>query len=295
MLVETDAAAKPRWGEADPPQPLWARVRRQWVLITTITLSCLLIALLVSAVRPAVHTAEARLAVGAGQMTALNIPGFPTASEQMASNYARWVNHQGVQDELVPEGTLGVAASPIVESNVIRIEAFAHDPDTAVEAAETMATALKGAVNVVSDENDPEALMAEITRTTEPLLAARQAALRAQGTFEAAQEEGVPQVEADRRFAAYVEAESNLTEVQLEYDSMRDRYRNLSATRSTEAQLVDTLPATLVGDDRTSVLQRNALLGILAGLMLSGGVVYFLERRPPRPRGDKASAAARSR
>lgn len=295
MLVATDPAATPRWADADRPQPLWARLRRQWIVITTITLGCLLIALLVSAVRPAVHTAEARLAVGAGQMTALNIPGFPTASEQMASNYARWVNHQGVQGELVPDGTLGVAASPIVESNVILIEAFAHDPDTAVEAAAAMATALKDAVNQVSDENDPEVLMAQITATMEPLLAARQEALRAQGTFEASQEEGVPQVEEDRRFAAYVEAESALTELQLEYDSMRDRYRNLSASRSTEAQLIDTLPATAIGDDRTSVLQRNALLGILAGVMLSGAAVYFLERRPPRPRGDKVSLPAPGR
>ncbi|QFG69776.1 Wzz/FepE/Etk N-terminal domain-containing protein [Ornithinimicrobium pratense] len=287
MSVETDAAAKSRRTES---ATLWTRVRRQWVLITAIILGCLLIALLVSWVRPAVYTAEARLAVGAGQMTALNIPGFPTASEQMASNYARWVNHQGVQGEIAPEGTLAVAASPIVESNVLRIEATSRDPETAVDAAATMATALKSAVNQVAQENDPEALRTEIAQKTEPLLTARADALRAQGTFEASQEEGVPQVEADRRFAAYVEAESALTEIQLEYDSLRDRYRNLVATRSTEAQLVDTLPAQLIGHDRVATTQRNALLGVLGGVVLSGAVLYLSERKPLRQRRDEVGA-----
>lgn len=287
MVMKTDVAAEPWAAEAVAPQALWVRVRRHWVVITVITVGCLLLALLVSWLRPAVYTAEARLAVGSGQMTALNIPGFPTASEQMASNYARWVNHQGVQDELAPEGTLSVAASPIVESNVLRIEATSHDREVAVDAAEAMASALKGAVNQVSDENDPEALMAQITATMEPLLAARQAALRAQGTFEASQEEGVHQSEADRRFDAYVQAESELTELQLEYDALRDRYRNLMATRSTEAQLVDTLPAQILGSDRVSTMQRNGLLGLLGGLMLSGALVYLLERQPLRRRRDE--------
>lgn len=286
MTSKTEVAVEPGWGEMTAPDPLWVRVRRHWLLITIIVLGCLLLALLASWLRPPVYTAEAKLAVGAGQMTALNIPGFPNASEDMASNFARWVNHQGVQNQLAPEGTLSVEASPIVESNVLRIETTSHEPQVAVGAAEAMAEALKAAVNQVADENDPEALLAQIASTVEPLLAARQTSLRAQGTFEASQEEGVGQAETDRRFQAYVEAESALTEIQLEYDSMRDRYRNLMATRSTEAQLVDTLPATLVGNDRVSTMQRNGLLAVLVGLLLAGGAVYLLERQPPRRRGE---------
>lgn len=277
MTTETDAAA----------QPLWHRLRKYWPLIAVITGNCLVLVLLLTwLLRPPVYTAEARLAVGSGQMTALNIPGYPTASEAMASNYARWVDHQGVQGQLVPEGTLSLSASPIVESNVLRIEATSRDPQVAVSAADEAANALREAVNQVADVNDPEALITEIGENIAPLLLARQAAQRAENNYDDALEGGAPEPQLEQAFETLVEAQQDLIALELEQDGRRDRYRNLVATRSTEADLVEVSSAQTVGNDRMATLQRNGLLAVLAGLGISGGVVWLIERRPPRGRPE---------
>ncbi|MFK5690597.1 hypothetical protein ACI3EY_13115 [Ornithinimicrobium sp. LYQ92] len=253
-----------------------------------VTAAFVLIAVLASFLRPVVHTAEARLAVGSGQMTALNIPGFPSASEEMASNYARWVSHQGVQGRWAPEGTLSLSASPIVESNVLRIEATSHDEDIAVEAAQQASDNLIETVNEVASGNDPDALLQDIESNVRPLTEARIETQRIQDVYEEGLEDGQPQIEVERRFEAFVTAEAALTVMELEQDARRDRYRSLVASRSTEAELVDVSPAQIVSDDRFSVIQRNGLLGLLVGLGASTVLVLLRERR--RLRGDTDTA-----
>lgn len=274
------------------PRPLSHRLRAHWQLIAIATGLCLVLTLALTwLVRPPIHTAEARLAVGSGQMTALNIPGYPTASEAMASNYARWVNHQGVQGQDVPEGTLSLAASPIVESNVLRIEATSHDPDVAVRAAGEAADALREAVNQVADFNDPEALIAEISDNVAPLIVAREAAQRAQRDYNEIRDDELPQAEVDEAFESMVAAQQELIALELEQDGRRDRYRSLTASRSTEADLVEVLPAQEMGDDQMSVLQRNGLLAVLLGLLASGGAAWLIDRRRPRARPEPARQA----
>lgn len=270
MTTETDAVTP----------SLWGHVRTYRFVIAALTGVCLAVSLLLTWVlHTPVHTAEARLAVGSGQMTALNIPGYPTASEAMASNYARWVHHQGVQGQLAPEGTLSLTASPIVESNVLRIEATSEDPEVAVRAADEAADALREAVNQVADFNDPESLVAEISDNVAPLLLAREAVQRAEVEHDEARAGGASASVADQAFETLIEAQQDLTALELEQDGRRDRYRNLIAAQSTEADLVEVSSAQAMGDDGATVLQRNGLLAVLAGLAVSGGVAWSLERR----------------
>lgn len=284
MTTKTDAA-----------QTVGYWLRSYWPLIAAITGACLALALVLTwLLRPPVHTAEARLAVGSGQMTALNIPGYPTASEAMASNYARWVNHQGVQGQLAPEGTLSLTASPIVDSNVLRIEATSHDPEVAVRAADEVADTLREAVNQVADVNDPQALIAEIQENVEPLLVARQVAQDAEGDHNAVVDGGASASQVEQSFQALVEAQRELLALELEQDGRRDRYRSLVASRSTEADLVEVSPAQVVEDDRLAAVQRNGLLAVLAGLAVSGGVMWLAERRQHRPRPGQDPVASSS-
>lgn len=269
------------------PGPLSRFLRAHWRTIAIVTGLCLVLTLaLTLLLRPPVHTAEARLAVGSGQMTALNIPGYPTASEAMASNYARWVNHQGVQGQSVPEGTLSLTASPIVESNVLRIEATSHDPDVAVRAAGEAADALREAVNQVADFNDPEALIQEISHNVAPLIVAREAAQRAEQDYNEARDDGMPAAELEEAFQAMVTAQQELIALELEQDGRRDRYRSLTASRSTEADLVEVLPAEEMGNDQMSALQRNGLLAVLLGLLGAGGAAWLMERRRGQAKPD---------
>lgn len=263
------------------PEPLSRQLWHRRRLIAVVTGLCLLAAVLAGLLRPAVHTAEAKLRVGSGQMTALNIPGYPSAAQDMASDFARYVDMDGVFSEQLPEGAM-VKASPIVESNVIQIEATAPDAKTAVLAAQQTADGLMGMVNQVRTENDPAELMAEIQTNVGPLLEARRAAQEAAGTYESASDEDQPAIEVERRFDAYIEATKTLNALELEQNARQDRYRSLVASQSTEADLHMIHGGTSTGSDRMAVLQRNAFLGLLGGLVLSCGLAVLLEARGRR-------------
>lgn len=277
--------------DAAPP-PMWSRVRSHWPLIAIVVLISLLLSMILTwLLRPPVYTAEARLAVGSGQMTALNIPGYPTASEAMASNYARWVNHQGVQGELAPEGTIELSASPIVDSNVLRVEATSLDPQVAVAAADEAADLLMQGVNQVADFNNPEALIAEIRDQVAPLLVARQEARDAESAYNDLLDSDASPAQVSTAFDTLVAAQQELVTLELEQDGRRDRFRSLTSSRSTEANLVEVSPAQIVGDDRASTIQRNTFLAALAGLGIAAGIVWLGERRRDSPRaGDKPRA-----
>lgn len=257
----------------------WLPYRRHWVLIIGICVAFVVAALLGSFFRAPVYRAEARLAVGSGQITALNVPGFPTASEQMASNYARWVGHEGTQGKGVPEGTLSLTASPIVESNVLRIEATSHKPQTARAAATQAKEQLIEAVNAVRTENDPAALIAEVQDNVKPLEQARARSESLKRSYREAAESDATSTDNQSLFDDYIGAEEKLVRLELVQDGLRDRYRNLSATRSTEAELVSVQPAEVVESDRMQVAQRNVLLALVVGLVVGGSLAQLRERR----------------
>ena len=259
-------------------EPFWALYKRHWVFMVTVAGACVVLAIIAALLRPPIYQAEARLAVGQGQMTALNIPGFPSASEEMASNYARWVTHQGVQGQGIPDGVLSLEASPIVESNVLRIEATSLDPETAESAVAKATKQLKDAVNAVREENNPANLVAQYQDGVRGVLEARERVDRRTLAYQEARDGGKTKTAA-RRFDELVEAQRKLAGLEMVQDGKRDRYRNLQATRSTEAELVDVHAAQIESNDRMAVVQRNAFLALIIGLLLGAGIVRVRETR----------------
>jgi len=112
-------------------------------------------------------TAEARLAVGSNSLQAYQVAGFAVASEALAANYARFVSgspatSQALDDALqarVKEIT-SIDASPIPDSNVIRIEAGPPSADVARVAADAVAKSLLDQVNAASQVS-PHDLLAK--------------------------------------------------------------------------------------------------------------------------------------
>ncbi len=105
---------------------------------------------------PVTYTAEARVAVGSGDLTSGAIAGFPVAASQLASNYARYVNDRGVAATDLPENVT-LSASQIPESNVIRIEVESSDPEAARSSANKAAELLVEAVNGSGKTSSPDA------------------------------------------------------------------------------------------------------------------------------------------
>lgn len=283
--------------EQHPTQPptsalTLAGVRRHWPVVVTLLVLGALIGAGSALLRPTTYTGEVRLAVGNGEMSTLNIPGFPTASAQMASNYARWVSREKVAGVNMPEGTLSLAASPMPESNVLRIEATSHDPDVALRAATAAAEGLAAEVNKVATGNDPEVLLAQIRAANADVALKKVTADVAENMLRDGINQGLSEGAQAGLRSTFAAASDESVEASTRQAGLIDRYRRLVSQTSSEATLV-TLGegATITGNDRVSSAQRAGLVGFAAGALLGMAWVWVKEaRRTPRRAHDEANA-----
>lgn len=271
---------------------LLATARAHWLRIVGIALVGAVLGALIGFLRAPVYTAEARYAVGSGEMNSSNIPGFPTASIAMAQNYARWVTTQGVSGFETPEGTLEVSASPLPESNVLRVEATSGDPEVAMAAADAAGRALMAAVNDVASGNDPEAILTEIeTHQPEVDRALLTSDFARQAHITAIAQQASPE-HVQHTLDLYVQANAAYTVLDAEQDARISRYNRLKVNQSTEASLTEVTEGAFVsGDTRSGTIQRYALVGFGIGGLLGAAALGLRERRGRHSASDVAGEA----
>lgn len=238
--------------------------RRHWLLGTVIALVASGLGVAAAFALPATYTAEARVAVGSGDLTSSAIAGFPLAASQLASNYARYVNDRGVANTDVPAG-VDLAASQIPESNVIRIEATSADPEAARSAANAAAEQLIAVVNdngaVPKDE-----VFDQFTKAAEAKAAADTALAAAQHTLDnllgdkATSKAKLKAARADVTDAAAAAAQAGL-----QSQALQQRYTSLVTNPSTSAILKLVRTADGLASNRTSLMARLGLLGLVVG------------------------------
>lgn len=230
----------------------------------------LVVGLGVAAVTPTTYTAEARLAVGSGEMSSLSIPGYPTASASMASNYARWVTTTGAGGQVLADGDVTLSASPIPESNVIRLEAESRDKDAALAAADDAASALTDEVNKVRDEDNPEKLLEQITANQPEVATAEQKQLVLANQYRDAVARNISGELAEEQIAGieerYTAANAEYSALKLSQTALEQRYIRLSSQKTTEAELNTIQPAEISGDTSFVKFQRFGLVGLVGGL-----------------------------
>lgn len=268
----------PKTAALDTPGPGGGReplslLLRYWRLLALTTVIGLLLGVAAGAIRPQTYTAESRMAVGSGNLSDLNIPGFPTASAAMAGNYARWVSNDAAAGTSMPAGTTALRASPLPESNVIRIQAEAGEQQVAVDAAQTAATGLQDAVNKVSAENDTDALLREAAAASSEVSKAQSEVDATRRAYEASRTRNPDSDQTVAAYSAFEAANSNLSVKTLVSEGVGDRYRRLVSTNSTETQVTQVGQARALGGDRGAAMQRYGLIGLVlgagAGLALS--------------------------
>lgn len=266
------------------------RLAGRWRVIVPLAVVGAVLGAGVGLALPPTHTAEARLAVGSGSMSDLNIPGFPTASASMAANYARWITSAGVVGLRLPAGTESVTASPFPESNVLRVEATSADARTALAAVEATAKTLQEQVNAAATAQDADAVLDEAVeqslqvREADTVLddaTAKVVELRKDRTAD-------DPVLVEAR-AARVEADREVARATLVLGGLQDRYRRLVSQQSTEARLsLVGSGGQVVGSDRVATTQRLSLVGLGLGLLLALVLVRVLDgRRAVRPSGAR--------
>ena len=268
-----------------PVSPLNALARR-WKLGAGLGLLGLALGAGYGQFAPTSYTAEARLAVGSQSLEARAVAGYSQASQQLAADFARYVNDQRSQSEvrasMGPSATTitGVAASPIPESSVIRIEVFGSDGAAASTAATSVAQSLADRVNAAT-ASEPEALLAEYTTLSQRVAQEEVAVAAAQREVEALGPRSADEdvAAAEQRLS---DAESALAVSKVQQTAIGERYRNAVTASTPAGGLQVVSPGTVTSDGRTPQMLRFGVLGLGVGLVLALVLASLAERRRAR-------------
>lgn len=270
------------------PGPIQSLGRRWWLAVI-LGLIGAIVGVAVGLSRSTRYTAEARLVVGAQDLSSFQVPGFALASQQLAADYARYVDDSSttasdLQTALGPaqKRLLSIGASPIAGSNVVRIEAVATSRVVAVKAAQTVADDLVTITHQVRGASG-RAVLRKYMALSRRTQRAEDALGRAKENLRTAGRSAVP---AARR--AVVSATARADSLVLQKTTLGIKYQSNQNTRPAENQLSIIRPAEISGDDRQHVAQLAGALGLLAGLLLALCLATLFERRRRR-RGSRAA------
>jgi hypothetical protein len=281
-------------------------VLRHWFLTFVLVVLGALGGAAVARSQPTTYTAEERLAVGGGDLAAQSVPGFALASQELASNYARFVTAGPVRSALPPQ-TAGrvftITASPVPESNVIRVEATAADAASATMAADEAGKRLVAQVDKIATVGSAAQVRQQYIQITTQVADAQQVQADAQDLVsryrgDAQSKNAKVAAEARRALpgarAALTRASVHLADLQLQQTALGALYQTQVGRGPSENTLAVVSAAAVSGDDAKSRLELYGLGGAAAGTVLSLAIVAALERRRP-PAGRRAAGAGELR
>ena len=277
--------AEPFTQAAAGPLAAW---RHHWILGVVAALLGAALGVGAAFAIPVTYTAEARVAVGAGDLTSGAIAGFPVAASQLASNYARYVNDRGVAGTDLPENVT-LSASQIPESNVIRIEVESADAEAARSAANKAAQLLVDAVNGGGKTSATD-VAADFEKAAKDDAAAQTDLAAAQHDLDQELGKAKPsksKVKSLRSDVTAATAKSDNTA--LTANALRQRYTNLIASGSTAANLQLIRTADGLESNRTSLVARLGLAGLVVGAAVGLIIAVVIERRRARSRNRRSA------
>ena len=274
-----------RYHEAGPPvrlNPVTA-LRRNWLLALAPVVLLVGVALFVGLTRPAVYTSQSRLAITRLDVSAPGaLAGFAVATRSLASAYSRSVDADAV---IVPvanelgldpaEVAARVSASPIPESPVFYVQAFADSEPQAIALANATSDSLLAyIVKLNSSTEDSDRLYARFKRAAllyNKRLADKQAAARAFGEDDS---------EVNR--SAFQRASAERDAVSLRRTALREAYQK-SQQGQLSSDFVQTLsPATAAESDRISRLQLFVFVALVAGGVVGLALAVWQSNREAR-------------
>lgn len=259
--------------------PVSALMRR-WPLALALIVVCGLAGLVVGTRMTPTYTAEARVAVGPGDMSAGAIAGFPQATRNMAADYSRWVTQQGLVE--VPEG-VALSASPVPESNVIRVIAEGSDETAARSAADAAAKALVTKVNAAREETDPAVTTQAMQEAAGTWAGTKTELDRATYEFNKVNNN---EQSTDRQYNAaatvLTRAQTAETTAKVQLEALSERFKTQATSSSTSADLRSIAPAEVITDTRRALALRYAVFGAAVGLLIALVTAVWRERRRHR-------------
>lgn len=222
--------------------------------------------------RTPVYTAEARSAVSRIDVTTQSLPGFAAGVQSLAVAYSRIIGAQQVTDATA--AALGedpdvvgarLDAAPIPESPLFRVFGTGDSPEQAIATANAASRALRDYVTKLNAQN-PDA-----TRLYGRFTAAVAARQKASAALASARASGDPE--------AVSAAVAALAGANLKVDTLRGLYQQ-SQQGTANANVIQVItPANTAYSDRRSTLQRLAVTGLVAGVLVGLALCMLLGGR----------------
>jgi hypothetical protein len=239
--------------------------------------ACLLLALVLATFREPVYTAKAQLGIGRIDVATYSIPGFVTASHDLAAAYSRALETTAVTRPLARrlgtspgEVDAQLSASPVPESPVIVITATGSSEREAVELANAAKTALTDYVTRLNRSNpDSARLLRQFERASLRLEMARQARDAAQASMASAGSETLDELNA------------RVAKAQLEVKTLNGLYQASQEGQAATDVIQVLSPANSAYSDSRAFLQRLLFVGLVAGLIAGAGVALLRARSAP--------------
>lgn len=273
-------------GAAAGPVTPMTSLRRHWVVGTVLVVAGTALGAGAGALLPPEYTAEARVAVGSNDLTALAIPGYAYGAQELAASTSRYVGNAQVLGELDPvlggdaASVTGVSASPLPDSSIIRVEVTAVDAETAVRGTDALTTYLLEQADRVNSSTDTDELLEEFSALSRQVAEAEAARTDAAAAL-AASPAGSPAREAARE--ALVEGEASVDVLTAQQSALGARYEQATTASGITYQLRVVAGAALSSDTRTAAVQRYGVLGAGVGGLAALIVAVLLDRRRRRP------------
>lgn len=289
---------QPSTKTATVESPLSALRRKWWLPLVLCPVGAALGAG-VGVVSPAKYTAETRLSVGAGELSAQAVPGFALARQQLAEDYARWVDNDAAQ---IDGDKVTVTSSPIPNSAIIRIEGVSTDQAAAMDTVRKTSAQLVKHINASKPGNDPAQVLKQYQT-------AASKAAKVDSAAAAANSEYLSAVGAGRGAGALATLKDTLDQrkaqaalLDVRRDALAQKYQQLVANQTTAVNLTTVRNPAVTGNDRTAKMERFGLLGFVAGGLVSLLLATLMGRRrvvrpaagAPRTRRVTAPAQAGS-
>lgn len=245
--------------------------------------------------RPTTYTAEARLAIGGNDLAAQSVPGFALAAQQLASNYARYVDQTadpaalGTAADSMPGTVVGVTASPIPASSIIRVEVSATGAELARTVAQQVADDLTKQVN--GGHTKPSTVLAEYVSLAGQLSKAQMITSLAQTDLETLTTDHPNQTaNIAKARTAVNDATAKAASIALQRDVLRARYTDLTETETNASNLSVVRDAMISRDDRRSRIERYGLVGAGVGVLVSLLISVRRDRRRTVSAPDRVEA-----
>jgi capsular polysaccharide biosynthesis protein len=258
--------------------------RNHWQLVTVFCLLGVLIGAAFAFVRSPTYTAQQRLVVGkTAQLSQLStIPGLDLAGQNLAAAYSRLVDTDEVQAAVAKKlgGTMNgtLAASPIPDSPIVRLDATGASEADALAIAKAGSQALVATVNDLNTQQGKasDALLKQYEDANNVVISAQNQVNLLQGQYAnagSAAAQAAVQTQLDA-------AQSKVDSATVKAQALEDAYKGTFDPTAINSQVIQPVGRPqATGNNRRSTLEAGLLIGLVAGGLIGLGLAVWIDLR----------------